>query len=90
MVLIYVHVSWLEIIGVEVAELLALTKQTSKDHVGILATSAEIKFPYVEAKLLLKEKQGRERFMNSSIPTTLVSAIFDVPQTEAKKLGFQV
>jgi len=87
MILIYVHKSWLGTIG-KVADLLAVM-EPHHEHVSMLAASAEVNFPFVEAKLVRRDAFAGKWLLPSSIPVNLVSGIFDMTRAEAEKFGFQ-
>jgi hypothetical protein len=87
MIVIYVKKEWLETIG-EAADLL-LIRAEQNNYVSILAWGVVRGFPFVEARLASKSAmESGEYLVPSSIPTHLVSGIFDLTAGEAERLGF--
>jgi hypothetical protein len=86
MLVIYVHKSWLDQIG-KVADLIVI-QESSNEYVSILAASARVEFPFVEAKLVRRDVLAGQWLLPSSVPVQLVSGLFDLTREEAKNFGF--
>ena len=87
MIVIFVQKSWVDTIG-DVADLL-LIRGEQNGYVSVLAGKAVAGYPFVEAQLARKEvTESGKVFIPSSIPTNLVSGIFDVTEIETSKFGF--
>jgi hypothetical protein len=84
---IYVQRTWLNTIG-DVAGLVTIWEQTG-DCVSVLAASAAINYPFVEAKLARKQSTEKgDAFLPAQIPIAVVSGIFNLTSGEVSKYGF--
>lgn len=84
---IYVQRSWLNTIG-DIANIIAVYEQTG-DCVSVLAGSAAVNYPFVEAKLARKQPTEKgDAFLPAQIPVAVVSGIFNLTSGEVSKYGF--
>ncbi len=88
-VVIYVQKSWLDTIG-DTADLL-LTLAEKNDCVSLLAAEEKLDSDstFVHARLARKDEgEGGAWFIPSSIPTRLVSGMFNMTKKETRRFGF--